>query len=63
MTLYDKFDIIYSQNKMIKENIPMNNEQRILMLKQRKALLEARGIHNNRLVAKIDRQIRALENK
>ena len=41
----------------------MNNEQKILMLQQRKALLQARGSHNDTLVAKIDRQIRALENK
>lgn len=41
----------------------MTNEQKILILKQRRALLEARGIHNNRLVAKVDRQIRALERK
>jgi hypothetical protein len=41
----------------------MNNEQKIMILKQRRALLEARGSHNNRLVAKIDRQIRALEKK
>lgn len=41
----------------------MNNEQKIMILKQRRALLEARGSHNNRLVAKIDRRIRALENK
>lgn len=40
----------------------MNNEQKILILKQRKALLESRGPHNNRLVAKIDRKIRVLEN-
>lgn len=40
----------------------MTNEQKILMLKQRRAILEARGSHNNRLVAKIDRRIRALEN-
>lgn len=41
----------------------MNNETKIMILKQRRALLEARGSHNNRLVAKIDRRIRALENK
>ena len=41
----------------------MTNEQKILMLKQRRALLEARGSHNIKIVAKIDRQIRALENK
>ena len=41
----------------------MTNEQKILMLKQRRALLEARGTHNNKLVAKIDRQIRVLESK
>lgn len=41
----------------------MNNEQKIMILKQRRALLEARGTHNNRLVAKIDRRIRALESK
>ena len=41
----------------------MNNETKIMILKQRRSLLEARGTHNNRLVAKIDRQIRALEKK
>ena len=41
----------------------MTNEQKISTLKQRKALLEARGTHNSRLIAKIDRQIKALENK
>ena len=41
----------------------MTNEQKILMLKQRKALLEGRGSHNIKIVAKIDRQIRALESK
>lgn len=41
----------------------MNNEQKIMILKQRRALLEARGSHNNKIVAKIDRQIRALERK
>ena len=41
----------------------MTNEQKILMLKQRKALLQARGSHNDKLVAKVDRQIRALEKK
>ncbi len=41
----------------------MNTETKIMILKQRRALLEARGTHNNRLVAKIDRQIRALESK
>ena len=41
----------------------MNNEQKILILKQRKALLQARGSHNDKLVAKIDRRIRALEKK
>lgn len=41
----------------------MTNEQKMIMLKQRRALLESRGTHNNRLVAKIDRQIRALEKK
>ncbi len=41
----------------------MTNEQKILMLKQRRALLESRGTHNNRLVAKLDRRIRALEKK
>ncbi len=41
----------------------MTNEQKIMMLKQRRALLEARGVHNNKLVAKLDRQIRALESK
>lgn len=41
----------------------MKNEQKILMLKQRKALLQARGSHNDKLVAKVDRQIRALEKK
>lgn len=40
----------------------MTNEQKILILKQRRALLESRGTHNNRLVAKLDRRIRALEN-
>ncbi len=39
----------------------MNKELQITLLKQRKALLQSRGPHNNRLVAKIDRQIRALE--
>jgi hypothetical protein len=47
---------------MIKENTPMNKELQIILLKQRKALLQARGPHNDRLVAKIDRQIRKLEN-
>ena len=41
----------------------MNNETKIMILKQRRALLEARGTHNNKLIAKIDRQIRALEKK
>lgn len=41
----------------------MNNEQKIMILKQRRALLEARGSHNNKLIAKIDRRIRALEKK
>ena len=41
----------------------MTNEQKIMILKQRKALLQARGSHNDRLAAKIDRQIRALEKK
>ena len=41
----------------------MTNEQKILMLKQRRSLLEARGSHNNNIVAKINRQIRALEKK
>lgn len=41
----------------------MTNEQKILMLKQRRALLQARGSHNDKLVAKINRRIRALENK
>ena len=41
----------------------MNNETKIMILEQRRALLEARGTHNNRLVAKIDRRIRALEKK
>ena len=41
----------------------MTNEQKIVALKQRRALLEARGTHDNRLVAKVDRQIRALEKK
>lgn len=40
----------------------MNNEQKILILKQRKALLQSRGPHNDRLIAKIDRKIRVLEN-
>ena len=39
----------------------MNNEQKILILKQRRALLESRGPHNDKLVAKINRRIRALE--
>jgi hypothetical protein len=55
-------DIIYTQQNDLGETT-MTNEQKILMLKQRRALLEARGIHNNRLVAKVDRQIRALEKK
>lgn len=41
----------------------MTNEQKILMLKQRKSLLQARGSHNDKIVAKLDRQIRALEKK
>lgn len=41
----------------------MDNETKIMILKQHRALLEARGTHNNRLVAKVDRQIRALERK
>jgi hypothetical protein len=41
----------------------MTNEQKIMILKQRRAILEARGSHNNKLVAKIDRRIRTLENK
>ena len=40
----------------------MNNETKIMILKQRRALLKSRGIHNNKLIAKIDRRIRALEN-
>ncbi len=39
----------------------MNNEAKIIILKQRRALLESRGSHNNKLIAKIDRRIRALE--
>ena len=41
----------------------MDNETKFMILKQRRALLEARGTHINRLVAKVDRQIRALERK
>ena len=41
----------------------MNNENKILILKQRRALLAARGSHNDKIVAKLDRQIRALEGK
>lgn len=41
----------------------MNNEVKIMILKQRRALLESRGTHNNKLIAKIDRKIRALEKK
>ena len=41
----------------------MNNEVKIMILKQRRALLESRGSHNNKLIAKIDRKIRALEKK
>ena len=41
----------------------MNNEVKIMILKQRRALLESRGTHNNKLIAKIDRRIRALEKK
>lgn len=40
----------------------MNNELKIKLLKQRKALLESRGPHNCKLIAKIERQIRAREN-
>lgn len=48
---------------MIEEDRPMNNETKIMLLKQRKAMLEARGSHNNKLIAKINRRIRALEGK
>lgn len=41
----------------------MSNEGKLLVLKQRRALLASRGSHNDKLVAKLDRQIRALENK
>lgn len=40
----------------------MNKELQLATLKQRKALLQSRGPHNDRLIAKIDRKIRVLEN-
>lgn len=40
----------------------MNTETKIMLLKRRRTLLESRGPHNMRLIAKIDRQIRTLEN-
>lgn len=40
----------------------MNKELQLMLLKSRKALLQSRGSHNDRLVVKIDRQIRKLEN-
>ena len=39
----------------------MNKETRILLLRSRAALLEARGPHNTKIVNKIKRQIRKLE--
>ena len=39
----------------------MNRSTRLSLLKQRAALLEARGPHNNKIVNKIKRQIRKLE--
>lgn len=39
----------------------MSNELKISMLKARRDLLEARGSHNARIVAKINRQIRLKE--
>ena len=41
----------------------MNNETKIMLLKQRKAMLASRGPHNNKLISKINRRIRALEDK
>lgn len=41
----------------------MSNEAKIILLKQRRAILESRGSHNSKLVSKIDRKIRSLENK
>ena len=40
----------------------MNKELQLATLKQRKALLQSRDPHNDRLIAKIDRKIRVLEN-
>lgn len=39
----------------------MTNEEKITILRHRKALLEARGSHNAKIVAKINRRIRILE--
>lgn len=39
----------------------MDNTMKIQMLRTRRELLQARGPHNVRIVAKIDRQIRMLE--
>ena len=39
----------------------MNKSTRILQLKSRAALLEARGPHNSKIVNKIKRQLRKLE--
>ena len=41
----------------------MNKELRIMQLKSRAALLEARGPHNGKIVNKIKRQIRKLEDE
>lgn len=38
----------------------MTNEQKLLQLRIRRDILAARGPHNVRIVAKIDRQIRRL---
>ena len=39
----------------------MNRSTRLLQLKQRAALLEARGPHNAKIIKKIKRQIKKLE--
>lgn len=39
----------------------MKKEDKIMLLKKRRALLDAKGSHNSKIVAKLDRKIRALE--
>lgn len=46
---------------MIEGENKMTNEIKIMALKQRKALLESRGPHNEKIIAKINRKIRLFE--